>query len=602
MNKNFFYRSNLLKIAVLLFLMVLPVACGGGGSDDSSGGGGDNNEPFLSACDGFIVTITGTEGNDNLIGTEGPDVIRGLGGNDTIDGRGGNDRICGDRGNDNILGGAGIDVLDGGPDDDIVDGQADDDIILEAPGSHDVLVGPSFSPGPQTLDEVTLNNALSSISLNLTTNQTQVVDEDGNIIRLDGFFPNVYGSFNPDSFLFSNAGHNGAVGHVFDPVSGGNDVWIFDAANSPANVIPELSIFDGILGPLQGDRTILIGDSHLNTVRVEKVVVHNFPPTIIDDGDEGYSAPGFQSQGGQGFDGDIDFSPAGGGNTAEWTFSGIPNGPYLVSATWEAGQDRATNAPFALVDGGEPVAVDINQELTPDDFSDGGVSWEILGNINVTSNELTVTLSDDADQFVIADAVRIEPLKIGPGDGLLLFVDNVFRNGNNLEFTPPAAENEVAGGFFSTQLEVPGNVDTSINFNNLFVNDLEFSMISRVTDMFLVSTTHAPDPGLSQQVKITLNLNGSNFEKIINQTQLVPSFTTAPNGSTQFQNLFLCRVAEPSFISPKLSQLSVGYSSMSGSAYAFDTLAVTPVNKFEMPFFGVSDADFDGDVTCVVVP
>lgn len=601
MNKNFYFKSTFLKIAILLILIALPVACDGGGSGDSDQGG-DNNEPFKSACDGFIVTIMGTEGSDNLIGTEGPDVIRGGGGNDTIDGRGGNDRICGDRGDDNILGGAGIDVLDGGPDDDIIDGQADDDIILEAPGSHDVLVGPPFSPGPQTLDEVTLSNALSSISLDLTSNQTQIVDEDGNTIRLDGFFPNVYGSFNPDSFFFSNSAHNGAVGHVFDPVSGGNDVWIFDAANSTANVIPELSIFDGILGPLQGDRTILIGDSNLNTVRIEKVVVHNFPPTIIDDGDEGYSAQGFQSQGGQGFEGDIDFSPSGGGNTAAWTFSGVPNGPYLVSATWEAGQDRATNAPYTIVDGQLPVAVDINQEVAPNDFSDGGVSWEILGNINVTSNELTVTLSDDADQFVIADAIRIEPLKIGSGDSLLLFVDNVFRNGNNLNFNPPIAENEVAGGFYSTQLQVPGNVDTFINFNNLFRNDLEFSMISRVTDMFLVSTTHAPNQGLSDQVKVTLNVNGSGFEKIINQTQLIPSFTTAPNDSTQFQNLFLCRVAEPSFITPKLSQLSVNYSSMSGGTYAFDTVAVTPVNKFEMPFLGVSDTDFDGDVTCVIAP
>ena len=49
----------------------------------------------VSFCDGRVITIRGTDGNDVLRGTPGPDVIHGLGGNDTICGGLGADRITG---------------------------------------------------------------------------------------------------------------------------------------------------------------------------------------------------------------------------------------------------------------------------------------------------------------------------------------------------------------------------------------------------------------------------------------------------------------------------------------------------------------------------
>ena len=53
--------------------------------------------------------------------------------------------------------------------------------------------------------------------------------------------------------------------------------------------------------------------------------------------------------------------------------------------------------------------VRVNQELAAADFSDGGISWGDLGGYwDVTGTQLTVVLSDDANQYVIADAVRIE--------------------------------------------------------------------------------------------------------------------------------------------------------------------------------------------------
>jgi Ca2+-binding RTX toxin-like protein len=69
--------------------------------------------PTPLLCNGTVVTIPGTEGDDVLLGSPGPDVIHGLGGNDIIKGRGGNDVICGGEGNDTLKGGKGNDTMYG---------------------------------------------------------------------------------------------------------------------------------------------------------------------------------------------------------------------------------------------------------------------------------------------------------------------------------------------------------------------------------------------------------------------------------------------------------------------------------------------------------
>ncbi len=65
-------------------------------------------------------TITGTEGNDQIIGTSHRDVICGLGGNDVISGAGGNDVLVGGPGNDTLEGGSGMTTFLGGPGNDTI--------------------------------------------------------------------------------------------------------------------------------------------------------------------------------------------------------------------------------------------------------------------------------------------------------------------------------------------------------------------------------------------------------------------------------------------------------------------------------------------------
>jgi len=54
----------------------------------------------------------------------------------------------------------------------------------------------------------------------------------------------------------------------------------------------------------------------------------------------------------------------------------------------------------------------VNQELVPGSlaggFVDAGVGWTVLGTFTITGSTLTVTLTNAANEYVIADAIRIE--------------------------------------------------------------------------------------------------------------------------------------------------------------------------------------------------
>ena len=151
----------------------------------------------------------------------------------------------------------------------------------------------------------------------------------------------------------------------------------------------------------------------------------------IDDGDIGFTTSGqWQTWFNEGFANDIHYVSAGTGSTSStWSFDVTP-GRYSVAATWTALPNRATNAPFTISDGALDVAsVELNQQLSPDDFTELGANWESLGELSVAGNQLSVRLTDDANGFVIADAIRVERLgDLPPGPEL-----EVWANGIGLE-------------------------------------------------------------------------------------------------------------------------------------------------------------------------
>lgn len=80
-------RSSFVLLLIATALVLTDAATGG-------------DEPLM--CLGEVVTIVGTEGNDNIHGTVEPDVIHALGGNDFVYGRTGDDIACGGDGKDEI--------------------------------------------------------------------------------------------------------------------------------------------------------------------------------------------------------------------------------------------------------------------------------------------------------------------------------------------------------------------------------------------------------------------------------------------------------------------------------------------------------------------
>ena len=144
------------------------------------------------------------------------------------------------------------------------------------------------------------------------------------------------------------------------------------------------------------------------------------PPAvqIIDNGDATFDTAGEWTQWtGQGYQNDVHESLAGtGADVARWSFQRLLPGMYRVAATWTTYSNRATNAPFTLLDGDTPAGtVAVNQQVAPSGFSDAGVNWQYLGGPYVIANHaLAVTLSDAADGRVNADAIRIERVEMAP--------------------------------------------------------------------------------------------------------------------------------------------------------------------------------------------
>lgn len=147
-----------------------------------------------------------------------------------------------------------------------------------------------------------------------------------------------------------------------------------------------------------------------DAVRIERL--SDLPSTrIIDDGDPGFDIEsGNWGTGNSGAFGDNrNGSSTGAEKVASWTFVAVTPGVYRVSATWKGSPTRATDAPYTIFDGTTPLkTARVNQQMSSDGFADAGILWDDLGTVVVNGNTLVVKLSNDADGFVMADAIRIE--------------------------------------------------------------------------------------------------------------------------------------------------------------------------------------------------
>jgi hypothetical protein len=88
--------------------------------------------------------------------------------------------------------------------------------------------------------------------------------------------------------------------------------------------------------------------------------------------------------------------------SATWSFTVDSDGSYNVYAWWTTYPNRATDAPYTIYYDGGSTTVDVNQEIN-------GSQWNLWGNFPfVTTSAGSVALGNDANEFVIADAIKIE--------------------------------------------------------------------------------------------------------------------------------------------------------------------------------------------------
>jgi hypothetical protein len=91
-------------------------------------------------------------------------------------------------------------------------------------------------------------------------------------------------------------------------------------------------------------------------------------------------------------------------NIFTWDLT-IPNsGQYELYARWTAHPNRATDATYTVRHDGGETQVTVNQQAN-------GAKWNLLGTYSFTqSGAYQITLTDQADGYVIADGLRLVPI------------------------------------------------------------------------------------------------------------------------------------------------------------------------------------------------
>jgi hypothetical protein len=140
--------------------------------------------------------------------------------------------------------------------------------------------------------------------------------------------------------------------------------------------------------------------------------------TIIDNGSPGYSrTAGWTTVTNTLANGlDYDYAASGtGGAKATWSFTGLAPGSYQVFTRWVPFSNRATNASYTIRDGATLVgSAVVNQQLAPAGELSNGITWQSLGFFQTATGNLAAQLTNAANGFVIADAVRVVANGIPP--------------------------------------------------------------------------------------------------------------------------------------------------------------------------------------------
>jgi hypothetical protein len=123
---------------------------------------------------------------------------------------------------------------------------------------------------------------------------------------------------------------------------------------------------------------------------------------------------------------------------ANWTFSNLPSGQYWVWASWTANVNNASNAPFSVYDGAQAKATwRVDQRTASSGFDADGTSWRYLGMVTISSGQMVVRLTNAANNYVVADAIRMD--RVTPQGPLASAASRDAYFAQTQHFAPPAA-------------------------------------------------------------------------------------------------------------------------------------------------------------------
>ncbi len=258
---------------------------------------------------------------------------------------------------------------------------------------------------------------------------------------------------------------------------------------------------------------------------------------IVDDGDVGFTAGGGWTNVTNLISYQLDYShhAAGDGSgTAMWSFVGIPNGTYQVLTRWSHFSNRATNAPYTVYDALGPLGtVRVNQQLAPTGDRVGDITWQSLGSYVIVNRTLRVGLTDAANGYVIADAVRIVSGDAVP-QSPEIDVAGFERSIADGDISPRLSD----GTDFGTAPPNSSSVTRSFTIHNYGNADLHLTGSARVQ----ITGPHALDFAVTRE----------------------PDFTVAPGGTTSFDVEF-----SPSTTGLRTATISIGSDDASESLYDF---------------------------------
>jgi len=223
-------------------------------------------------------------------------------------------------------------------------------------------------------------------------------------------------------------------------------------------------------------------------------------------------------------------SPGAPPNTATWTPNVPATGTYQVYARWTANPNRATDAKYTVVHAGGSTLHTVNQQAN-------GGAWNLLGTYTLNPGTAhKVFLTDQANGYVIADAIRLVSTNVAPTVSITAPAGgSTFNAPANIPVTATAADSD--GTVTQVEFFANGNpigVATSapytVNWSGVAAG--LYSLTAAATDNSGATTASAPVAivvNAGPAVSITSPASGATFNAPASVT--VSATASDPDGT-----------------------------------------------------------------------